>query len=228
MLKLEDFTKEFVVNTKTDRDAEIPVLLEFLQKVAPIDSLLDIGAHYSGTPNSYAFYAPEVRKLVKRYDGIDILEDFGTRRIVDNYYMGNAITYIVGEFGFAKNYDVVICVSTLEHAGISTYKAKTNYKEERDKLFGRCLELAKKYVWLSFPVGQEYLYPNELAIIDKPTFESWKKLISNFKVTQRFFYTQGAQAGHPWHEHNKEGVALRIPYIDFIGSQSICVWEIAK
>jgi hypothetical protein len=41
-------------------------------------------------------------------------------------------------------------------------------------------------------------------------------------------YTQGAQAGHPWYEHEKRDVAVKIPYIDYIGNQSICVMEIEK
>lgn len=215
MLRIEGL-RQFSVIKKTDRDAEIPLFLEFL-KFHPVETFLDVGAHYS----TYNGYAPDVRKLIKRYDGIDIIPDPEATKILDNFYVGNANDYPL------MQYDMVACISTIEHAGVSTYKVQDPFVE-RNKLFLTCLELAKKYLWISFPVGQEYTYPNELSIITDKQLKHWENLISNYKVTERFLYTQGAQAGHPWYEHTKREVALRIPYVDYIGNQSICVLEVEK
>ena len=126
-----------------------------------------------------------------------------------------------------EKYDVVICVSTIEHAGVSTYKA-TDVIIEQNKLFIKCLELAKKYVWVSVPVGQPYVYPNELSIITKRQLTHWENMVSNFKVKQYYLHNQGPQAGHPWYQHNKREVAVNSQYIDYIGNCNICVFEIEK
>lgn len=220
MLKLEsDFIREFPSVYRTDRDCENVLLEEYIKSKAPVESLLDVGAHYSADP---AHYAHKIRPLIKRYDGIDILGDPQAKGVLDHFYVGNAIDYPYE----LPSYEMVICVSTIEHAGLSTYKG--DYVEERMKLFETCLRMTKKYMWISFPCGQEYIYPGELAPVTDKQLKRWETLTSNFKVKERFFYTQGAQAGLPWREHTKRDVAVKIPYLDFIGNQSICVMEIEK
>lgn len=217
MLKLEDFIREFPVIRMTDRDVEIPVLLEFIHKIFPIDSLLDIGCH--GTHN---YYANELRKFVNHYDGVDILPDSETAKILDHYIVGNAL-----EFPYTRQFDTVVCLSAIEHSGVSTYK-KTNIQEEQNQLFKQCLDLARKHLWISFHIGQEYVYPDEFSTITGEQLELWEKLTQDYKVTERFFYNQGPQAKHPWYEHAKRDVAVRIPYIDYIGNQSVAILEIDK
>lgn len=218
MLSMSDFIREFPVVLKTDRDCETPLVTEFVARQHPIDSLLDIGAHYSGH-----HYAMEIGPHVQRYDGIDIQPgDEKTTHLLDNFYAGNA-----NDFHFPLTlYDTVICVSTIEHAGLSTYKG--DYVKERMKLFSHCLSLAKKRVWISFPVGQEYVCPGQMAIITDEHLAAWEGMTAKFKVKERFLYSQGPQAGHPWREHAKREVAVRVPYMEFIGNQSICVMEIEK
>ena len=77
MLKTSDFIREFPVGKGIDRDAEIPVLTEFIQRISPIDSLLDVGARA-------CFYADMIRPHVKRYDGIDILLDKKVKEKLDH------------------------------------------------------------------------------------------------------------------------------------------------
>jgi hypothetical protein len=220
MNHLFEYAREFPVITRTDRDAEMPLLLEYINSRAEtIPSLLDIGAHYSGH-----YYAKNLRDKVVIFDGIDILPvDEETLGVHENYFTGNA-----GDFEFKRNYDTVICVSTIEHAGVSTYKSE--YVQERLKLFRRCLDLAEKHVWISFPVGQTYLYPNELAVIDKDDLRNFEAIAKDlgWDFIQRFVYTQGAQAGLPWREHENKDLALSIPYISTNGNQSICVMELDK
>jgi hypothetical protein len=217
-LEMTDFIREFPVVFKTDRDCEIPLLTEFISRHGPLGSLLDIGAHWSGH-----HYVRPLRGMVRQWDGIDIQPcDDVTRHLLSDYYVGNANT----EPFEPKSYDAVICVSTIEHSGVSTYQG--DYVLERNRLFSRCLSLAKKYVWISFPVGQECVCPGQMAIITEKDLRSFEEKSKAYKVQKRFIYSQGPQAGHPWREHEKREVALSVPYMGFIGNQSICVMEIEK
>lgn len=217
MLKVSDFVRTFPIHLKTDRDCETPMLVEWASKKSPIGSLLDIGAHWSGH-----HYAPGLRGLVNHYDGIDIQSpDDVTKALLNGYFVGNA-----NDYHFEREYDAVICVSTIEHAGVSTYKG--DYLKERMALFQKCLDLARKHVWISMPVGQEHVEEGEFAVITEPHFNKFLELAKAFKVRQRFFYSQGPQANHPWQQHAKRGVAFKIPYLSFEGNKSIAVLEIDK
>lgn len=219
MLKREsDILREFPVVLRTNRDCENPSVIEFVKSHPDIESLIDVGAH-----NSWANYAPEIRKLVKRYYAVDILDDPETKKIVDSYYIGNA-----NEIHFGQQiYDCVISVSVFEHCGISTYTA--DHKSEVIKLFETCLMLSKKYVWISCDIGlEDYVTEGQHCPITLPLWNKMLHIAKNHKVTERFFYSQGPQAGHMWLEHAKKEVAFKIPYISYIGNQSIGVLEIEK
>lgn len=217
MLKLEtDFTREFPIILRTNRDAENPTIIEFFQRHPDIVSVLDVGAH-----NSHVNYASQLRAMVKAYDAIDILPDPQTEAIVDNYYVAN-----FNDKTIQKAYDCVISVSVFEHAGLSTYKA--DHDTEVLNLFKNCLLYAKKYVWVSFDVGQHWVTEDQHSPITHDVYKKMLEMCKGYKVTKRFFYNQGAQANHPWYEHQKEEVAFKIPYIYYIGNQSIAVLEIEK
>src|SRR5207245_4735877 len=93
MLSISDFTREFPVVHKTDRDCEAPLVQEFIEArfqteagYRLVASILDIGAHYSGET-----YAPVLRHHATRYDGIDIQPaDSATAAVLDTFYVGNA------------------------------------------------------------------------------------------------------------------------------------------
>src|SRR5258706_826185 len=217
MLTREDFVRQFPSVLKTDRDCEIPMLIEFVKKRAPVGSLLDVGAHWSGH-----YYAANIRQFIEHYDGIDLLApDDATKAILNSYYQGNAINFV-----FEQLYDVVVCASTLEHCGLSTYQG--DHAQEQAKLFERCLELARKQVWFSFPLGQKYLHKGDFEIDSEGQLATLERLPKGLKVKDRFFYNQGPQAGHIWFQHVKREVALRVPYMEFAGNQSLCIMEIEK
>jgi hypothetical protein len=214
MLSQKDFIRTFPVATKTDRDCEVPLLMEWIDRLGPIDSLLDIGCHYSEH-----YYARLIRPQVKLYDGVDVALDPPTAQVLDNYYLGNANKVSL------QPHDVVICVSTIEHSGLSTYK--DDYVAERMKLFARCVSLARKHLWISFPIGQEHVEEGQLAIITKEHYTQFLNMIpKSARVKARFLYSQGPQAGHPWQEHRKSEVAVKVPYMEFVGNCSIAVLEI--
>jgi hypothetical protein len=217
MLKTDDFIRTFPIVLKTDRDCETPMVTEWVRKKAPLGSLLDIGAHYSGH-----HYAREIRNHVGEYHGIDIQPpDELTKSILHAYFVGNA-----NDYHFDHHYDAVICVSTIEHSGVSTYKG--DYVKERQALFEKCLSLARKHLWISFPVGQPYIFEGELAVVTAEHMAMFESLCKGCTVKKRFFYNQGPQANHPWYQHAKREVAFKVPYIEYIGNQSIAVMEVDK
>lgn len=220
MLRTEDFIRDFPVVKKTDRDCELVLLKEYVESKTPIESLLDVGSHFS----TYNGYAPMLRKHAKLYDGIDIIDDTDASIILDHFFVGNAITYPL------EQYDMVACISTIEHAGVSTYK-REDIQGEQNALFKRCLELTKKYMWISFPTGLPYIYPNELSIITEDQLTLWEKMVKDagFKLKERFLHNQsGPQFNSPWREHKKREASCKQMYWDYCGNMSITVMEIEK
>ena len=162
-----------------ERDLEVGELLKFIKKYKP-ESGLDVGAHW--TWNSYA---PDVRKLLKKYDGVDIAKDDLTERIVDLYYRGN-ITEIN-----PQHYDLVFSISSIEHAGISTYK-KADYTQERLKVFTTMYELANKYLFITCPFGEPMLIEGQYANITVHDLLKWQNAINGGSILDcEFYYTKG-------------------------------------
>jgi len=220
----KDFICQYPVDRKCDRDCEKPNLLEYLDERSPFLSLLDVGCAYS-----HLSYAEEMRHHVDLYHGIDVVDSPETRKILDAYFVRNVIDF---DFQGLK-FDMVTCVSVIEHSGFSTYKAY--FRRERYRLFERLLELSKKYIWLSFHAGLEYIACNadgkpDFCAVTKQDLEYFENLAESkgWKFKERFFYTQGAQAEHPWFEHKDRELALKVPYMDFIGNQSIGIMELEK
>lgn len=212
MLKLNEFPQ----TRRTDRDCEIPNLFEFLQrKKETFSSFLDVGAHHS-----VDYYAHEVRLFAKTYHGLDLNHDDAVERIVDKF--------IVGDFLKEKlePYDFVLCLSTIEHVGMYPV-LYPDRKSIRNIFFNKLLTLTKKYLWISFPVGQPYEIRNEMSIIPPDQCENWLELIKNFKHDVGFYYSQGPQAGFPWGISTKEKCYSQ-KYIDSIGNQTLCILEIEK
>ena len=220
----DDFLSEYSPVTKNDRDCELLNLVKYIKERAPVKTLLDVGCAHS-----HLSYAREIREFVEVYEGIDIVPSPETKEIIDFYTVDSVIGYDFCEVKF----DLVTCVSVIEHAGLSTYKA--NFRRERYFLFERLLDLSKKDIWVSFHVGLEYIACNnkghpDFCAVTRQDLEYFELLaiFKDWEFKERFFYTQGAQAGHPWREHGDRDLALKVPYMDFIGNQSICIMELTK
>ena len=206
----------FPTTRYTDRDCELPNLFEFLQrKKGAFSSVLDVGAHHSA-----GYYANEVRLLAKTYHGLDPNRDEEVERIVDKYFTGDFLKENLDP------YDFVLCLSTIEHVGMYPVRYPDR-KTARDLFFRKLLETAKKYIWISFPVGQSYEIKNEMSIITPDQCESWLELVKNFTHDVGFYYSEGPQAGHPWGISTKEKCYAN-QYIDSIGNQTICIMEVSK
>lgn len=207
-------TRDFPIVNKTDRDVENVVVKEWVENIKP-QSLLDVGAHYS-----HQSYALSIRPFIDQYDGIDILECAETADVLDNYIVGNA------NEAELTPYEAVMCISTLEHAGLSTYQG--DHVEEMMSLFKTCISHAEKYALFTFPVGLEYTYPGQLSLITKDHLRRFKMIAKGWSIRERFFLSQGPQAGHPWQEHDDRDLALSISYVSTWGNRSICALELSR
>lgn len=216
------YIREFPVAWRTDRDAEVPVFMEFFLRTRP-ESLYDFGAHYSDQT-----YLPKILPHLYNYMGIDLQPSAEIEKLMnDNPHA----YYVVDDFNSLKLYDqktMVICISTLEHVGVYVQKPDRPIEWEQDLAFERCLEMARAYVFLSFPVGLPNFIPGEFSTITEAHLSRWEYRLRPYSWTERFFFTEGAQAGHPWREHQCRDFAVTRPYVETVGNQSICVLEICK
>jgi len=207
---------EFQIVRSTDRDCELPVLFEFLERTkGQIDSVIDVGAHYSAD-----YYASELRKYVSFYDALDPTIDPKVEPIVDRFLTDDAETYVFDQ------YDLVLCLSTIEHIG--QYPVRVDdFKVKRKQVFKNCLDAAEKYFWISFPVGLEYIAVNELAIVGKKELDEWIGICGKSKIDIGWYFTEGAQAGYPWKPSTAEK-CLHHEYTERLGTQALCILEIKK
>ncbi len=212
MLQLQNFP----IERKTDRDLEIPVLVDFLNRIkGNVDSALDVGANYSA-----GYYAQEIRKIANIYHGLDMLPDPKTASIVDHYYEADAV-----KFDFPP-YDLITCMSTIEHVGQYPVVYQ-NYRFERFTLFRKMLKAARKYFWISFPVGKNYQEDGEMSIVNEQELDFFLGLIRPFKNEVGFYFTEGAQAGEPWKPSIREK-CVNQEYNKSLGTQALCVIEVQK
>ncbi len=206
--------REFPMVRKTDRDLELPLFAEFLEKNADkISSVLDIGAHYSAD-----YYASNLRKYVQNYVALDPNFDKAVAAIADEF--------IISGF-FEANpapADLVLCLSTLEHFGMYPIKYE-DYRFKQECAFTKMVGLAKKFLWISFPVAKTSLIPGEMSPIDEEQLEDFEMLVAGNKVQTSFYWSDGPQAGFPWHTSTR-AQCFAYDYANELGNRAICVMEI--
>lgn len=202
-----------------ERDIEGPALIDFIKSHPDIKSILDVGSHWS-----WSYYAPEVRKLVKHYAGIDILEDPQTAAILDRYIVGNVLDKKL------TPYDLVCCISSIEHSGISTYKVE-DYQTEQLRVFKRLLKLSKKYLFVTFPFGQEALHEGQFANITKELLRNFtNEAILHYKlqsITKQFYFSGSPQEKVPYQEVSMD-FASQVEYKPELGTRCFCILTIEK
>lgn len=206
----------YPIDKKIDRDVELPNLFDFLSKVKDeIDSAIDVGAQFSAN-----YYAQHLRLYVSKYWALDPTPDPEVEKIVDKYIQKDAFYFNFPPF------DLVLCVSTLEHVGQYPIKYK-DYKERRFKIFQKMLGSAQKYLWLSIPVGRDHICPGQMAIFGFEELKKMAALLKPFKTKIGYFWSEGPQAGHPWTKSTFDRV-IDQPYIDSLGNRGICIMEVEK
>lgn len=207
---------QYPMTRKTDRDLEIPNIIAFArEKKLTYESLLDVGCHYTAD-----YYANDLRLLAKKYHGLDPGFDEAVSRIVDEFIQKDFLEWQ------GNQYDFVLCCSTIEHVGMYPI-IYADRKSIRDIFFTKLLATTKKYLWISFPVGQPHEIPEEMSIIPPDQCDKWIEQVKGYKVKTGFFHSEGPQAGNPWELSTKEQCYAQ-PYIESLGTQSICIMEVEK
>lgn len=205
--------KTYPIIRKTDRDLEIPNLLDFLTTYKDhMVSLLDIGGHYTA-----GYYAPQISKMVDFYEAMDMIDDPNVHPYVTNFIVDDAVTH---EY---VDYDTIICCSTIEHIGMYP-KIYADEERARLQLFEKIMTHAKKYFWLSFPVGRRFTIPGEMTIINEKEMEKYETLMTGKITNIGYFWSDGPQAGKPWIKSDRKKV-FNHDYIMPLGNQAICIIE---
>lgn len=208
---------------RNERDIEIPALIGSVRDhLNDINSFIDIGAHWS-----HAFYASGVRNLLatRIYDAIDIINDELTSKIVDHYFIGNVCD---PKFQL-ETYDYVACVSVIEHCGLTTYK-ESNYRNEQYRVFDKLINLANKYLFLSFPFGLDNIWPEQYANITNTQLYAFEYMANKigFHITDlQFYFSEFAPGGEPYILLSREKAAEKPIRMDR-GAQCIGMVEFAK
>lgn len=193
-----------------ERDIEHPAIIDFVKSHKDIETMLDVGAAYS-----YFTYANELRELLGIYDGIDILPDEKTAAILDNYFVGDVKDMTGG------SYDLVACISTIEHSGISSYKSK-DFVKERMQVFKKIVLLSKKYVFITFPYGLASFEDNEFANVTPGHLADFTKMCKSVKTT--FYFSEAPQQQIPFRKVEKV-FADEVMYIKELGTRCVCIME---
>jgi hypothetical protein len=214
-----------------DRDLEEIIVRDFVaraQNSFNVTTIFDIGCHWSGHT-----YAPFVRDMIGNgvfYHGVDILDpDEETPKYL-KYVQGNVLdpSLITTNYEIGGGQDLVLCISSIEHAGITTYQ-KTDYKSEQHKVFNKCLDLTKKRFLLTHPYGLEALYEGQYANITPAMLSIWQQLSRDkgFSYQTNYYWNPFCQGGGKWHEVDKE-FADKQPMDKSKGTQCVAVTEFHK
>ena len=210
-----------------ERDLEVPVVLNWVKKLGREHSsidLLDVGAHYS-----HATYAHEVRSLIpspNTYDGVDILPDPETAKVLDNYLVQDVKTL---DGPYAYRYTHTMCISVLEHSGINPYQS-TNIEAEQLAVFEKILNLGPRGSLFTFPFGSPGVYPKEYSNIHLDLLMRMDEISNkvfglNSYFDTKFYFSDFPPRGTPWKELSLEE-ASKVPLrVDVGVVQCVCVLE---
>lgn len=201
---------------KNERDIEIGVFLSFVKSCSSeIETFLDVGAHASADS-----YLPDLMNLFRDetiYDALDIYHDPKVEQEVNKFYTGDVTKLKLPQ------YDLVSCISSIEHSGITTYKV-SDFHQERVKVFERLCSLTKKYLYVTFPFGQEGLSPGQYANVTEADLVKFQKSACAYGLQPsyiKFFFNLFPQGSHPWN-FVPRNEASNIPLDTSKGVQCLC------
>ncbi len=198
----------------TERDIEIPKLFEFIDKHSnEIVTVLDVGCYGSQ-------YLNQLRNYSFSVDGIDIGSREKEKEFLRNYFVGNFLKYPL------EQYDLVVSVSTLEHAGILPHKVK-DYVEEQYNFFKKIIDTSRKFTYVTFPYGVFCFHPESCANMTRERLNAFLKLLWNFNYKLSFYYVDDPHAGFGWTEITQDA-ADKVELGHGIGVRCVCILEIKK
>lgn len=201
-----------------ERDVEIPLLKETLRD-RYFPRALDIGCEGS-------FYLEWLRPQVGYLVGCDLRwhPDFQERtyKHLDGFYIGDFERSLFQE----KVFNLVVCISTIEHHRISQNFVNEIYAEVRRGTFVRKLkEVCRNELFLSFPFGQYVLHKNHQVIIPDEELSIYQVILGGKQSLSFFTCDDSPQIGGKWHKVNREEAA-EFPYKESEGVRSICVMDV--
>lgn len=206
---------------RNERDIEVPALLHSITNTTP-SSLLDVGAHYS-----YFYYADQVNKIMQSgsYDAIDQKYCELTELLVDDYYTKDVLVH-------RKTYDYVSCVSMIEHSGIKKGEIQTldELQQAQIKVFTKLTKLAKQTIFITFPFGDDYVFPGEYANITKEQLTKFNQIADKagfINQKQSFFWSENSTIEKPFISYTiDEYNTYKNTNNDIV--RSICITEYRK
>jgi len=201
---------DFPVKYKSERDVEIPLLIDFIKKCRDIDKVLDVGCARS-------IYLKQVRKLVRIFECIDMEFDKKANLFLDNYFIGDVTESNLG------SYDLVFAISVIEHYGVKQRPASCPLCSQKD-LVKKIASLAKKYVFLSFPYGQGAKIPGEFSVIANEELVFIIGALKEFALKVRFFGKTSPGVQKSWLEISQKR-ADQVVYDGRHGVTCVCIVE---
>jgi hypothetical protein len=203
-----------------ERDVEIPRLLNFVDEHSQnIKTILDVGCYGSQ-------YLKQLKEKGKIVDGIDV--HFGETKLgrekefLRNYFVGNAVTY--SPLG---KYDLVICLSTLEHAGINGYIVK-DFIAEQNSLFKKLIDASKRFIYVTFPYASTpSLQEGQCVNMTRDRLDTFWKAIppTADEIDLGFYFIEAIHVVSGWTEIPQD-IADKVEYDPAEGCRCVCILKV--
>ena len=198
----------------SERDIELPQLLNFVDAHSEeITTILDVGCFGSQ-------YLKELKEKGKIVDGIDFEHGEEERKYLRNYFVGNALTYPLGQ------YDLVICLSTLEHVGIKPYRVNA-FVEEQNSFFKKVVDASNRFIYATSPYGSPAFLDGEFVNMTRNSLDGFLKVAPKDACKMRFYFNEVVYAVSGWTEISQDD-ADKIQYDPAKGGRCVCILEVIK
>jgi len=170
-----------------EKDPELAQLQGFLlSNHQQTDTILDIGPWCEGSTKVCSLHT-------KQLETIDLKHRTALEKMVRKQWVEDYL------FADLPEYDFVVCVSTLEHIGVTPLKM-LDPREMQLFAVQKILDQAKKGVFLTFPYGQPVLYKQNYFNIDRTMVAEMENMAKGFDVTKKFLTTKTPKLPDSWRE----------------------------
>lgn len=200
-----------------ERDIEIPGLLNFVDVHSKeITTILDVGCYGS-------LYFKELEERDKIVDGIDLkFGELGESHLkfLRNYFVGNVIAYPL------KQYDLVICLSTIEHVGLMEQYEVDDFVQEQNLFFKRLIDVSRRFIYATFPYGAPHKPVLQSANITRNSLDGFFEVIPNMAFCKmRFYFNDCPSSSRDWTEIT-QNEADKVKWDRDKGCRCVCTLEV--
>ncbi|HUV42302.1 MAG TPA: hypothetical protein VMY36_00080 [Patescibacteria group bacterium] len=197
-----------------ERDPELLELERFLKNCRVTrDSILDIGPWSEGSTKICSDYTHYL-------DTIDLVQREALGKMVKNQYVEDFLFFDLPQ------YDFVVCVSTLEHIGVTPI-AMRDCREMELLAVKKMIGLAEKGVFLSFPYGEAILIKAKYNNIDRTMVKEMEKMARGFKFEKKFLSTATLSDPDSWQEVSQDEADKATNELSG-GIKTICIISMLK